>query len=127
MTSNSNFVFVVEDSIDLRDLITELFRIEGFAVATAKNGQDALEFLSKSEHLPSVILLDMMMPGMDGFQFRKAQLAIPRLRDIPVLIMTADANAKEKATQIQAHGFLKKPVEAETLILVAEKFCPKSD
>lgn len=125
VTMSSDYILVVEDSPDLRDLIFELYRIEGYPVQTAQNGQDALDFLSKAEKLPCVILLDLMMPGMDGFKFREIQKQDPRLAKIPVLIMTADAHAKDKAKKAEANGFLKKPVEAETLIKVAEKFCPK--
>lgn len=123
MNMNSNYLLIVEDSPDLRDLMTELYRIEGYTAQTAKNGQDALRFLRSAEKLPSVILLDLMMPLVDGMQFRKLQKSDPRLADIPVLVMTADANAKEKARLAEANGFLKKPVEADVLIKVAEKFC----
>lgn len=70
-----------------------------------------------------MILLDLMMPVMDGFQFRAEQEKDERLAQIPVLLMTADSNAEIKAMEIGAKGYLRKPVSADTFVKVAEKYC----
>lgn len=123
MNSSRPFIFVVEDSKDLRDLIKILFDGEGYATEFACDGLEALQKLRSLQQMPSLILLDLMMPGMDGFQFRAEQQKDPRLSKIPVLIMTADANAKRKAKQLGTTGYLRKPVEVNVLIKVAEKYC----
>jgi two-component system response regulator MprA len=121
--NSKKFIMVVEDSDDIRELIGRFFKSEGIECVMAVDGQDALEKLRVSNELPSVILLDLMMPRMDGFQFRHEQQKDQKLSDIPVLLMTADANADEKAKIVGARGYLRKPVQIKTLLAVAEKFC----
>lgn len=116
-------IFVVEDSKDIRDLIQLLYESEGYHVELAIHGQDALDKLKRRTTRPGVILLDLMMPGMDGFQFRREQERDPALSQIPVIIMSADANAENKALNVGAQGYLKKPVALKTLLAVAEKYC----
>lgn len=123
MNSKNPYILVVEDSPDIREQIGKVFRSEGYHVQLMNDGQNALQHLKVCEKMPSVILLDLMMPGMDGFQFRAEQERDARMAGIPVLVMTADANADIKALKIGAQGYLRKPIAVETLIKVAEKFC----
>jgi CheY-like chemotaxis protein len=81
-------VLIVEDDPAIRSSLTEALEEEGFDVAAAANGLQALERL-RSEPLPSTILLDLMMPVMDGWDFRHAQLQDPVLSQIPVVVVTA--------------------------------------
>ena len=114
---------IVEDSTEIGEQIAAFYESEGYAVELASDGRMALQKLRSSEDLPGVILLDLMMPGMDGSQFRQEQEKDPHISSIPVLLMTADANADVKAMRVGATGYLRKPVELETLVKVAEKFC----
>jgi CheY-like chemotaxis protein len=124
MTSKGDrCIFVVEDSKDIRDLIVLLYQSEGYVAESACDGKEALEKLRARSELPAVILLDLMMPGMDGIQFRIEQEKDTRLMNVPVLVMTADSNAEIKALKVGAKGYLRKPVSVETLLQVAEKYC----
>jgi len=116
-------IFLIEDSKEIRTLVQILFESEGYAVASAHDGHDALDKLRSMPKLPSLILLDLMMPVMDGYQFRQEQLKDPLLATIPVYIMTADGNVDVKAAGLGVEGGLRKPVDIETLLEVAEKHC----
>jgi CheY-like chemotaxis protein len=123
MSSKKSTIFVIEDSIDIRELIAYLYQSEGYQVQLAGDGKEALRLLRQSEELPCVILLDIMMPEMDGIQFRAEQEKDPILSKIPVLVMTADSDPDVKAKQLRANGYLKKPVALDALLAVAKKFC----
>ena len=81
-------VLIIDDDLPVRTALKELFETEGYAVALAANGRAALNHLRKGLR-PCAILLDLMMPVMDGWDFRNEQLADPDLKDIPVVILTA--------------------------------------
>jgi two-component system, cell cycle sensor histidine kinase and response regulator CckA len=106
-------LLVVEDDADIRDALDGLLSTEGFRVAGCSNGREALDWLHASPK-PDLILLDLMMPVMDGWQFRVAQKQDPELATIPVVALSADATAK--AAAIDADAYLKKPVEYDTLL-----------
>ena len=108
-STDTNRVMIVEDAIDMQALLYRLLTAHGFVVECAQNGLDALEKLRRSEVLPSVILLDIMMPIMDGFKFRDHQLRDARLAQVPVIVMTASANIASGAAVGEAQGFIKKP------------------
>lgn len=119
--STAKPLMIVEDSDDLRDLLTELFRAEGFLVQVAGNGQEALDQLQNMTDLPNLILLDLMMPVMDGFEFRQKQVADPRIRKIPVVVMSADGDVQDKKFRMKARDYLKKPVDVEYLLMTVRK------
>jgi CheY-like chemotaxis protein len=115
-------VLVVEDEPDARTALAMLLEMEGFTVAAAANGRDALELLRRRPP-PCVILLDLMMPVMDGWRFRELQLADPGLASIPVVVVTA-----ADLTQYSAHAFddlpvLIKPVEPDRLVACVREHC----
>ncbi|MDB4981197.1 MAG: Response regulator receiver protein [Myxococcales bacterium] len=117
MTPACGGVLVVEDDVDILRAIVQVLEDEGFPVRTAENGQAALETLRASHELPPcVILLDLMMPVMDGWSFRATQLRDPFLSHIPVILLTAGGGAAEKAEIAQANGALRKPVDLELLL-----------
>lgn len=111
-------VLVVEDAADLRSLLRQLFELEGYHVTQAANGREALALLQTATELPQLILLDLMMPVMDGFEFRRAQAADPRLAGIPVVVMTADGDTWNKQRRAGAADSLRKPVEVDQLLEV---------
>lgn len=121
--TNRRLIFLIEDSPDIRDLVTLLYKGEGYAIEMACNGQQALEKLRQLPELPSFILLDLMMPEMDGYEFRKLQEAESDLVQIPIVVMSADANAESKAIAIGASGHIKKPFNVVTLLEVASRYC----
>jgi CheY-like chemotaxis protein len=93
---------------------------DGYEVAHAANGREALELLH-SQPEPSVILLDLMMPEMDGAQFREAQLRDPKLAQIPVIVLSADRRVAEKARELGVQTFLVKPLGPEQLLSIVER------
>jgi CheY-like chemotaxis protein len=119
-------LLLVEDDTDVREAILEVLEDNGYEAMPACNGQDALARLHAAHPKPCVILLDIMMPVMDGWGFRAAQERDPELRSIPVVVLTAHASAAETAKEMHAAGFLRKPVRLETLLATVERFCDRS-
>src|SRR5258708_28054746 len=117
-------LLVVEDDADIREALDGLLSMEGFRVAGCGNGREALDWLRASPK-PDVILLDLMMPVMDGWQFRVVQKHDPALATIPVVALSADATAK--AAAIDADAYLKKPVDYETLVDTIDRLLVASE
>jgi DNA-binding response OmpR family regulator len=107
---------IIEDDPDIRESLGELLTAEGFEVSAADNGKTALEHLAACEQLPQVILLDLMMPVMNGEQFRAAQLAHDRYSAIPVVIMSAARELTELADRLGVAAVLKKPLGIDPLV-----------
>ena len=101
-------LLLVEDDASIRLALSDMLEDEGFAVTTAVNGREALEELRQST-APDVIVLDLMMPVMDGWEFRVEQRSDPMLAGIPLLAMSADLSAKARA--IAADGYVRKPID----------------
>jgi CheY-like chemotaxis protein len=119
--TDKNVVLLVEDDQTISESIQDFLEGYDFTVLCAHNGAEALDFL-KSPPRPSLILLDLMMPVMDGFEFRSAQLADPEIQDIPVVIMSADGHVAEKKVRTSALEYLKKPVDIFHLLETVKKF-----
>lgn len=113
-------VLVIEDDEEIRDLLAQLLAEEGFAVSTACDGRQALDQLRGNARPPELIVLDLMMPTMDGWQFRAAQLDDPKLRNIPVVVLTALAPAETARRAIDAARILHKPIDLTELLDVVE-------
>lgn len=118
-------VLVVEDDRDVRDTVIEALEDQGYAARGASDGAEALDLLRSGWGPPALVLLDLMMPGMNGAQFREAQLADPNLASIPVVLLSADATIEQKATTLRAAAFLKKPVKLAALLDAAARFAPQ--
>jgi CheY-like chemotaxis protein len=107
-------VLVVDDDPDGLAVVSLILKLEGHSVLTAAGGAEGLD-VARREH-PCVILLDLMMPVMDGHAFRAAQLADPAIADIPVLVLSAHADAEVIAIQLGAEGCVPKPVHIDRLL-----------
>lgn len=114
-------VFIVEDDVDTREMLGRFLELEGYRVETAANGKLALERLESGVGA-CVILLDLMMPVMDGWQFRQVQQNDPSLSRIPVVVVTA-AGPRERIRPITADGWLAKPLDLDHLLATIERFC----
>jgi CheY-like chemotaxis protein len=108
-------ILVVEDDAATRDALAMVLAAEGYSVVGAANGQEALSRLHTAPR-PDLILLDLMMPVMDGWQFRREQAQDPALAGIPVVVLSADSNVQQKAASLHAAGYLQKPVDIENLL-----------
>lgn len=119
--SSSKRIFVVEDDLHIRESLTEVLEIEGFNVFSAVNGQDALDIL-RSGQKADLILLDLMMPVKDGFQFKAEQEVDPLIQNIPVIIMSANGNMSAKKELGTVKEFLKKPIDLDALLETINKY-----
>ena len=113
LRAGERLVLVVDDDPDILQTLGLCLSSEGYRVLMAANGKEALDIL-ESEH-PSVILLDLMMPVMDGWQF-VAELDHRGQRDVPLLILSADRSVQGHAQQLRASGHLAKPFDLDELL-----------
>jgi CheY-like chemotaxis protein len=120
----NEFVLIVEDDLDLRESIAEVLEDNEYRPVGAANGKEAFERLRGKPERPCVILLDIMMPVMDGRQFRAIQREDPELGTIPVVVMTAHVD-HEARRSLGADAFLEKPVHIDTLLATVAQFCRK--
>ena len=107
-------VLVVEDDASTRELLATCLELGGIPVVTARNGREGLERLAREE--PSLILLDLNMPVMDGEQFRRAQLSDSHYSRIPTILLTAVHNAAQRAKELGA-GLLPKPFNVDLSLI----------
>ena len=119
-------MFIVEDDPDTREMIGRFLELEGFAVVTAANGRQALDRLDAGTRA-CVILLDLMMPVMDGWEFRRRQASHSAFGNIPVIVFSAAG--PERMEQIEANDYLSKPVDLDELLRRISRYCqlPGSD
>lgn len=115
-------VLIVEDDADLREMMAQLLTLEGFRAETVANGREALKYLHESPR-PDLILLDLMMPVMDGWEFRKQQRDDPALADVPVIVLTALDQAQARAGDLNGVDFLKKPLDFDRLLELVRRHC----
>lgn len=115
-------ILIVEDDQDILDALVDLLSSEGYSVSTAENGQVALSHLRETETLPSVILLDLMMPIMDGKTFRAEQRMDPRLQSIPVVLMSADGRAESRLQEYGFEHYIRKPADVSTILEMVGRF-----
>jgi CheY-like chemotaxis protein len=113
-------ILIVEDDEDLREMMAQLLTLEGYQAATVANGREALEYLH-SERRPSVILLDLMMPVMDGWEFHRRMEADPTLPPVPVIVLSALDQVR--TANIHAAAFLKKPLDFDRLLDLVRTYC----
>lgn len=109
-------MLIVDDDADIRETISLALEDEGYDVVSAVNGADALRHLRESKQAPHLILLDLMMPVMDGVEFRTKQREDTHLSGIPVIVITASGNAKEKTQALEVQEIIKKPIALHTLL-----------
>jgi two-component system response regulator MprA len=112
----AEWVLVVEDEPDIRDIVGMILEQNGIHALGAADGLEALALLRSGRPAPALIILDLMMPRMNGWQFREAQTHDPRLAGIPVLVLSGDGRVAEKASALGAAGFVRKPADVAELL-----------
>jgi len=121
--SKSKYVLIVDDELELRSSIAEFLRDEGFSVREASHGQDALNMLRSQVEMPCLILLDYMMPILDGAGFRKIQLEDPSISSIPVVLMSAGRFSDDIVKGLSLHAIVNKPIDLDVLIGIVGQHC----
>jgi CheY-like chemotaxis protein len=114
-------ILVVEDDPDSRVMLTTALELDGHEVVAAANGAEAFQLARR--HHPCLIILDLMMPVMNGEAFRRAQLDDPELRDIPVLVLSAHPNASHLAREMHAIDAIAKPCDFDRLVAHVTERC----
>lgn len=116
-------VLVIDDDGDIRESLTDALVDEGHEVMCAADGAQALQWLRTTQLLPGLILLDMMMPVMDGAAFRAAQRADARLRDIPVVVLSAHAELRQPMLELGVQAHYRKPIALTQLYDIVQRYC----
>lgn len=111
-------VLVVEDDEDAREALVALLQMKGYHAASAGNGREALDYLHRAPK-PDLIILDLWMPIMNGWQFREQQIRDPRLADVPVIVVTALSDR----TDVNANEVIIKPVDVDRLLSTVGHYC----
>jgi CheY-like chemotaxis protein len=114
-------VMVIDDDLDIREIITEILTDAGYEVVPSSNGVDALDKLRTVT--PSLILLDLNMPIMDGVAFRRAQCKDPVASRIPTVVMSAVHAMQERVADLGVNEALTKPVNLKQLLDVVARYC----
>lgn len=113
-------ILIVEDDADLREMMAQLLVLEGYRAEAVANGRDALEYLRQGDR-PDLILLDLMMPVMDGWEFRRRQREDPALAGVPVVVLSA--LDQTRAADLGGTAFLKKPLDFDRLLELVRQHC----
>lgn len=121
-TSPARVILLVEDEASVREVIEAVLQDEGYRVVCAENGVDALEVL-ESGLRPCIVILDLMMPIMDGWQFREVQMRDPELLKIPTVVYSAVGDIDQAVERLNVAGGFQKGDFGEMLRFVAQ-FCP---
>jgi CheY-like chemotaxis protein len=127
VTHLTDHILLIEDDFAIRETVAEVLEGEGFQVTRAANGQEGLRRLEESSDAsrPGVILLDLMMPVMDGWEFRSAQRRDPRYASIPVVVLSAGAGADGSIGRLAPVAFLAKPFELDRLLELVGRYCAR--
>src|SRR5687767_4272657 len=118
-------VLVVDDDFDLREVVESVLVDAGLHVDWAANGREACEYLDRNA-APSLILLDLMMPELDGRQFRERQMSRQAWARVPVVVFSGLPDAREAAHRLGAVAVLEKPCRPEDLLAAVERHTLRS-
>jgi CheY-like chemotaxis protein len=119
----SGWILVVDDDLDILEWTSMLLKSAGYEVLTATDGKGALHRL-RAGTTPSLILLDLMMPGMNGWQFLDELHRDPSLTTIPVVVVSGGSYKEREIKSLGVAGYLRKPFDASTLLAMVEQYRP---
>jgi CheY-like chemotaxis protein len=120
---SSHTILIVEDDDTIRESLVDFLGENGYDAQGAVDGQDALTQLQRPGQLPCLIVLDMMMPVMDGEAFREKQLRDPKLATIPTVVMSAHYAGRSMAEAVDATAFMKKPLDLDEFLQFVHEYC----
>ena len=114
-------LLLVEDDLDISETLKLILESEGYTVVGCLNGKLALDWLSQAPRPPFLILLDLMMPVMNGYEFLEKKSELPKpLQDIPVVVLSAMNHSSTPSARVQA--YLRKPVDIYFLLNTVKRF-----
>lgn len=116
-------ILIIEDDNEIRESLVDILADEGYHVVSAKNGKEGLDYLTTAEKRPCLVFIDLMMPIMDGKTFRLEQSKNPEIAEIPTVLFSADGQLDKKAESIGFKDYLKKPIDLNELLVIAERYC----
>jgi PAS domain S-box-containing protein len=116
-------VLVVDDDPEMREALFDALSRRGFHATQAANGDEALRYLRSGARKPCLILLDLKMPLMDGWTMQAQLGADPSLASIPLLLVSDDVDVERHAATMGVHGYLRKPINVETLLFAVKNYC----
>jgi DNA-binding response OmpR family regulator len=119
-------LLIVEDDDDIRSDLTAILQVKGFDVRSAANGADALELLRSEPEPPCLIILDLMMPVMNGWELHAALREDPAYADVPVAVVSGAGSIDEKTAALDVAAVLSKPFELQHLIELVRRYCEPS-
>ena len=122
----SHEILIVEDDSALREALAQVLSDEGYDLLSARDGLEAVNCL-KNGNRPDVILLDLSMPVVNGWEFRMFQKRDPELARIPVVIITAGGYSREEVAWLEPSALIPKPVDLDVLLSVIRRFCAAPD
>ena len=122
----SHRILLADDDVHVRDAIAAALKMQGVDVTPAADGREAL-YVLRTEPRPCLILLDLDMPGMDGWEFRRRQLLWPQMASIPVVVVSGQSELKTVTRVMEAAAVLPKPVEFDHLLRAVEEHCGDGD
>jgi DNA-binding response OmpR family regulator len=121
MPTEPTYVLLIEDDIDIAEAIESVFQLENIRYQSMKDGQRALDYLNSTDQNPSLIIMDVMMPLLNGFEFRKKQLSNKKIANIPTIAMSATSDF-EKIDAGHFNEFIKKPIDIDQFIDLIKKY-----
>ncbi len=116
-------VLVVEDDDDIRESLVDVLTEYGHIAHAVTNGAEAIDWLEHAATMPGLILLDLMMPVMDGFGFREVQRTHARWASIPVVVLSAHAAVETRKDELQANATFKKPLGVSAIREIVDQHC----
>jgi DNA-binding response OmpR family regulator len=116
-------ILIVEDDDDIREAMSAFLEAEGYPVIQAKDGEEGLRTLRSTAQRFCLVLLDLFMPVKNGWEFRAEQLRDPAIASVPVVIVSADRSAKEKAANLGAIDCMVKPIDFTRLLDTVATLC----
>lgn len=117
----SDYLLIVDDEEDLRENLVDALELQGYQVEAVSNGKEALELLQRSPR-PCLIVLDLIMPVMDGWTFLDQLSSRGLMNDVPVLVSTSVPEQAPKGTQVMA-----KPIDLRRFLRTVESYCSRGD
>jgi CheY-like chemotaxis protein len=116
-------ILVVEDDTAIMMMIQLLLEMRGYSSTAAENGEAAVNYLREAATMPSIILLDLQMPGMDGRAFLAIRQATPEWQEIPVILLSAIQEASALQQQLDVQASIRKPFDPDQMLDLVERFC----